>query len=589
MGAMDDWTDIDPQGLYWEREHVHWPGRLSRWCSRVNVHHYAKGIEELARDRGWLLQGVGIREIDGCVYFGVIPIGGRNIPAPPTWLAKILMPVVLRVVPEFRRRVANLDRDYDTGYWPKVIDDWLNGREDELLAEAHRLLTINLDALSDSGLAALATESMNHAGQCMKEHFHLHGAGIHAISILGRELTSDHGFTTAEFAGLLTGLSDTTTGPAAGQQRIVDEVIAASAEKTLEAAQDLTTVRSISRAVDSAVQDYLDSWGRRAIRYQVAYPTVGERPDWVLATLKTQLAHGIDAAARQERHAELRRSTEQRVLRALGDTAATRSRIALAQKAAPIREGNETATVALPSAALRFVGLEMGRRLVGRGQLDGVEHVFDLELEEAAALLIGGPDDAGVPAGAKALAAKRHAHRHSDAKEPPRAIGKKVDPPDVAAFPPRVAETMGALLWLVEKGGAGAEASNDGDAVAAKRTAATKSDAAIRLDGTGASPGVYEGRVCVVNGEADFDKLEDGDVMVCPITSPIWAMLFPVIGALVCDVGGPMSHPAIISREFGIPSVLNVGDGTTALLDGQQVRVDGSSGIVTVIDGATPA
>ena len=79
------------------------------------------------------------------------------------------------------------------------------------------------------------------------------------------------------------------------------------------------------------------------------------------------------------------------MLAALGDTAETGRRIALAQKAAPLREGNETATVALPVAAVRRIGLEVGRRLVERGLLDDVDHVFDLEIDEALATLTGGP------------------------------------------------------------------------------------------------------------------------------------------------------------------------------------------------------
>lgn len=585
MGAIDNWETLDPGGLHWEREDVHWPGRLSRWCSRIMVRDYARGIEELARDRGWLIQGVGIREVDGCVYFGVIPIGGRNLPQPPRWLARIVMPLALKAIPEFRRRVKALDRDYDTNYWAGVIDDWTTERESALLAEADRLLSADLPGLSDADLAILAVEAMDHAGACMKEHFHLHGAGIHAISILGRELTADHGFSTAEFAGLFVGLSDATTGPAAAQQNIVDHVRAAAAEDLLRHATTLDDVRNIDPAVGDALEEYLSFWGRRAIRYQVAFPTVGERPDWILSALQTQLDSPSGTPDHRERQTRQREAAETRVLEALGDTASTRARIALAQKAAPIREGNETATVALPAAAARFIGLELGSRLVARGHLDAAEHAFDLEVEEVAALLTSGPESPAVPDNARELAATRYEHRTSDAPEPPREFGKPAEPPDVALFPPRVAETMGALLWLVEKGGAGADASDDGDAAAAAATAAVETDpGALRFDGVAASTGVYEGPARIIGGEHDFNKLEDGDVMVCPITSPIWSMLFPKIGALVCDAGGPMSHPAIISREFGIPAVLNVQTATETIKDGQVLRVDGDRGIVLAVD-----
>jgi pyruvate,water dikinase len=142
-------------------------------------------------------------------------------------------------------------------------------------------------------------------------------------------------------------------------------------------------------------------------------------------------------------------------------------------------------------------------------------------------------------------------------------------------FPADVAESMGALMWLLQKAGVSASGA-DGDAAALAARPVT-GDAA----GVGASPGTYEGPVRVVHGEDEFDKLQDGDVLVCPITSPIWSMLFPQVGALICDSGGPMSHPAIIAREFGIPAVVGTGDATTIFKDGERVHVDGSSGVVT--------
>lgn len=64
------------------------------------------------------------------------------------------------------------------------------------------------------------------------------------------------------------------------------------------------------------------------------------------------------------------------------------------------------------------------------------------------------------------------------------------------------------------------------------------------------------------------------------MTSPVWSVLFPSIGALVTDVGGMLSHPAIIAREYRIPAVVATGEGTSRLTDGQIVSVDGIAGIV---------
>src|SRR5205807_7984649 len=110
--------------------------------------------------------------------------------------------------------------------------------------------------------------------------------------------------------------SDTTTGPAASQQAIVDAVVAAGGLARLRDAASLDDVRRIDDTVAKALDDYLSTWGRRAIRYQVAYPTIGERPDWVLAALKAQSERGADALGRERAHAATRAATEQRVLAA---------------------------------------------------------------------------------------------------------------------------------------------------------------------------------------------------------------------------------------------------------------------------------
>jgi len=88
-----------------------------------------------------------------------------------------------------------------------------------------------------------------------------------------------------------------------------------------------------------------------------------------------------------------------------------------------------------------------------------------------------------------------------------------------------------------------------------------------------------------VRDEDDFERLAHGEVMVCPTTSPVWSMIFPAVGALVCDGGGPLGHPAIIAREFGVPAVVGTGIGTTTIGDGTRVRVDGTSGCVTLLGG----
>ena len=84
----------------------------------------------------------------------------------------------------------------------------------------------------------------------------------------------------------------------------------------------------------------------------------------------------------------------------------------------------------------------------------------------------------------------------------------------------------------------------------------------------------------------EFDGVRDGDILVCQMTNPAWVVLFTKIAGLVTDTGGTTSHPAVLSREFGIPAVIGTSIATKRIRTGDRIRVDGSNGIVEVLEPA---
>ncbi|GAA2184721.1 PEP/pyruvate-binding domain-containing protein [Micromonospora lupini] len=104
------------------------------------------------------------------------------------------------------------------------------------------------------------------------------------------------------------------------------------------------------------------------------------------------------------------------------------------------------------------------------------------------------------------------------------------------------------------------------------------------LTGTPGSDAVATGPARVVRGPADFARVRPGDVLVCRTTDPSWTPLFGVVAAVVTEIGGLLSHAAIVAREQGIPAVLAIPGATTALRDGTLLRVDGSAGTVDRLD-----
>jgi pyruvate,water dikinase len=100
------------------------------------------------------------------------------------------------------------------------------------------------------------------------------------------------------------------------------------------------------------------------------------------------------------------------------------------------------------------------------------------------------------------------------------------------------------------------------------------------LTGVAASPGTISGTARVVLSEADFGRLQRGDILVCRATTPAWTPLFLVASGVVADTGGALSHAAIVAREFGTPAVLGTKVATRTMLDGARYVVDGSEGRV---------
>ena len=148
-------------------------------------------------------------------------------------------------------------------------------------------------------------------------------------------------------------------------------------------------------------------------------------------------------------------------------------------------------------------------------------------------------------------------------------------PPPALGTPPEVVtEPFTAMLW--------------GITTEAVRRWAGASNAGGGLTGFAASSGVAEGPARVVLAATGISELRDGEVLVARLTAPSWAPVFGKIVATVTDVGGIMSHAAIVCREYGLPAVTGTAFGTKIIKTGQLIRVDGNTGTVTVLHGTSP-
>jgi pyruvate,water dikinase len=149
-------------------------------------------------------------------------------------------------------------------------------------------------------------------------------------------------------------------------------------------------------------------------------------------------------------------------------------------------------------------------------------------------------------------------------------------PPALGPAPEAVTEAFTVMLWGITT-----------ETLDRWRRAQDGGGPANELEGVAASPGVAEGPARVITSPSQLTEVQAGEVLVCPITAPSWAPIFNKIAAAVSDIGGIMSHAAIVSREYGLPAVVGTGFGTKTIKNGQIVRVDGTKGTVTIVDDLT--
>lgn len=236
-----------------------------------------------------------------------------------------------------------------------------------------------------------------------------------------------------------------------------------------------------------------------------------------------------------------------------------------AQRAYPIREENEFYTVSVPLALSRFAALEAAKRMSAKNALASADDVFFLTYLEVVAALRGQTPARGV------IDQRRNDFSAAEAFDPPASYGTEPPIPPLDVFPAETRTAMEVLMYATEKVFEPEQSNRRGAA------------GGRELKGIAAGRGSYTGPARVIMGEEQFDRLQPGDVLVCPITSPVWSILFVKVGALVTDTGGILSHPAIIAREYGIPAVVATGNATEIIPDGAKVIVNGDSGVVQIV------
>jgi pyruvate,water dikinase len=554
----------EPPPGFWQREVSHYPRPLSPMY-RALLEAFNASMKRATADFSLLVDGVEFREIGGWVYQRLVPLGGRDMPAPPAWL----MPVFIRTVPRMRSRIRGAVHAVRSDKAGAYIRRWHADWKAELASAIACLRSVDLAALSDDELDRHLGQVIGFFRHSLDIHTRLNIAVLSALAEIAFVCRDLLGWDDRKTFELLSGLSETSSQPSralAGLTRMAGTRPAVRALLDQIDDQTATRLAEVDREFAEALAAYQRAFGCRALG-EITDPTLAESPRLILGLVRDQLRRGYDpvadAAALEARRAAA--IAEARVAVATrADEGRTRFERALTrgEQAYPVREDNQFYAVSAPMALVRYAVLETGRRLADRRQLVWQGDVFFLEFEEGRAALREGGDQRPVVARRRAERAWVEAH-----PGPPSYGRDPGPPPSLAAFPPEARHLMDAMVWAMSR-------------VFAAEHGHLRPPSESILHGIAASPGRYTGPVRVIMSEAEFPKLRPGDVLVCPMTSPVWSVLFPSVGALVTDAGGILSHPAIIAREYRVPAVVATGHATSLLHDSRTITVDGSAGVV---------
>ncbi|MDC3955033.1 PEP/pyruvate-binding domain-containing protein [Polyangium jinanense] len=302
--------------------------------------------------------------------------------------------------------------------------------------------------------------------------------------------------------------------------------------------------RSLPAVLQRELQAFLARWGARGVaEIDIGVPRWRDDPTHILGSVANYLSLGEDAAPPDvafERGArEAERKAEELVSRARAKGVlrgeVVRFAASRVRRLMGVREAPKFGIVRIIAHA-RSLLLQAGRLLTQEGKLAAEDDVFFLDLRELRAVT-GGTDF-------RALVAER---RRLNTQE----LGRK--------HVPRILLSDGTEPETIA-----AAASSEGG-----------------LSGTPASAGRVTGKARVVLDPVGA-KIEPGEILVAPSTDPGWTPLFLTAGGLVMEMGGSMSHGAVVAREYGIPAVVGVAGATARITTGQMITVDGGAGQVGV-------
>jgi pyruvate,water dikinase len=533
---------FDPPGPgSWVLDPVHFPRPVTPYWEETQPKPFKEGFRQTAEYYGLAIEGMQFGYVNGFAYRSIMPIPAELLP----------------------QRAARCEEVFAGKLWRQQVQEWDDLAKPTSIQTHQRLQRVDPDTLSYGELIGYLGRCRDHHAAMIRQHRRFTGAATIPTGDLLVHVTEWTGLPQAEILAMLKGASPVSGGGSPELNRLVAAISQdAAAARFLESDNNprliLDGLGSGDGEVPEALSGYLNLVGYRLLDgFDISGPYALELPDVLLRAIRSwRGSRQSSDNDTEDRIADIRRQVPEKHRgqfdELLGEALFTYR----------IRDERGVFSDVWAAGIMRRAMLSAGRRLAQRGLLEQADHVIAAGFEEVRLML--SPDAAG-PSDERVAERFEYLFAHT-AKEAPTNLGPPVEAPDWTDLPRSAARMMQAMKQSTDSLWATSNVPHE----------------EYVLKGLAASGGVCEGPARLVTGPIDFDRIVHGDVLITEATTEAFNILLPLLGAIVTDSGGLLSHSAIVAREYGIPGVVGTRDATQRIPDGSWVRVDGDSGEVSL-------
>lgn len=528
----------------WEIDRSHLCRPVAHFISDFWPDAFTRGMRSAFSRYGAPIDGLQAELINGFVYH-------RLMPAPES---------------QFPARIEAAAETFATKRWRSDLQRWDNEVKPRNVARHLELQAIDPATLDDDGLLAHLAVCRDHFAEMAETHHSFNSAAMTPVGDLIAHVAQwAPEVSTTDVVSMLNGASPISSGLADEMADLLDAMSGDEVALALVNRDDPAALQELVAQpgpVGEAARRYVDTVGYRVLdSVEPGYPYALEQPEILLRGIRAALSAPSRTAADTDAAAAVTARVRDAV--PAEHRAEFDEMLAEARLVYRLRDERGLYCDVWAAGIVRRVVLAVGARLAMRGALLATDHAMDATYDELCAMLRG----SGGPSAAE-IAQRAHWRATVHADDVPIHLGDPPSPPPpLELLPPPMARATAAVQMVIM------------NMFAETQDAHT----AETITGLAASTGSYEGTARLVRGPADFERIEPGDVLVTSCTTEAFNIILPLLGAIVTDRGGLLSHPAIVAREYGIPAVVGTREASRLIADGARVRVDGTTGEVLVL------